>query len=180
MSVPIHRREASQFEVFFHLIQLRKDITDLLLRDFGYSLSKAEKALLKQLGGESYEELTDIQKERYDKTKHRNEAFHAWYIYDMRKSIVDALRDIQTCVYVANSIFPYYMEELIERRIWQDKAIGHCNRLLQELDYAIQTLPVDINVYTRFAKSIKHEISLIKGWRKSDNKFVNKIKSGNP
>jgi len=29
------------------------------------------------------------------------------------------------------------MEELTERRIYQDKAIGQCFRLLQELNYTI-------------------------------------------
>ena len=40
--------------------------------------------------------------------------------------------------------------------------------LLQELQYIIETLPVDINKYTRFADSIQLEIALIKGWRKAD------------
>lgn len=64
-----------------------------------------------------------------------------------------------------------YMEELIERRLHQDKAIGQCYRLTQELQYAIETLPVDVNKYLRFATMIQTEINLLKGWRKSDNKF---------
>lgn len=51
MSVLKSKRKPSQFEVFHHLNKLRKDITDLLLRDFGYSFEKAEARLLKQFGG---------------------------------------------------------------------------------------------------------------------------------
>ena len=69
------------------------------------------------------------------------------------------------------------MEELIERRIHQYKAIGQCYRLTQELQYAIETLPVDMNKYTRFADMIQVEIDLIKGWRKSDNKGVHRLVS---
>lgn len=43
MSVLKNKRKASQFEVFHHLYKVRKDITDLLLRDFGYSFEKADK-----------------------------------------------------------------------------------------------------------------------------------------
>ena len=39
------------------------------------------------------------------------------------------------------------------------------------MQYAIETLPVDVNKYLRFADMIQTEINLIKGWRKSDNKF---------
>lgn len=37
MSVLKSKRKPSQFEVFHHLNKLRKEITDLLLRDFGYN-----------------------------------------------------------------------------------------------------------------------------------------------
>ena len=125
MSVLKSKRKPSQFEVFHHLNKMRKEVTDLLLRDFGYDLDKAVK------------------------------------------------------VYVANSIYPTYREELIERRVHQDRAVGQCYRLTQELQYAIETLPVDVNKYLRFAEMIQTEINLLKGWRKSDNKFKSVLQEGN-
>ena len=104
------------------------------------------------------------------------EAFDAWFIADERQVVKNCLRDITEYVYTANSIYPSIMEELVERRILQDKAIGQCYRLTQELQYAIETLPVDTNKYTRFAEMIQTEINLLKGWRKSDNKFKSAIK----
>lgn len=70
---------------------------------------------------------------------------------------------------------PTVREELTERRIHQDRAIGLCYTLTQELQYAIETLPVDVNTYLRFGEAIQTEINLIKGWRKSDNKFKGAI-----
>lgn len=175
MSVLKAKRKSSQFEVFHHFYKTRKEITDLLLRDLGYDLERAEKRVAKMFGGKPYEELTPEEKVRYDKLKAKNEAFDNWFIEDERKCIVDCLREITKEVFTANSIYPTVMEELVERRLCQDRAIGQCYRLTQELQYAIETLPVDVNKYLRFADMIQTEINLIKGWRKSDNKFKRAI-----
>lgn len=171
MSVLKAKRKASQFEVFHQLKKMRKEVTDLLLRDFGYNLDKATKNVEKTFGGRSYEELSPDEKVRYEKIMEKNIAFAEWFIKDERKVIVDCLRTITEKVYVANSIYPVYWDELVERRIHQDRAVGQCYRLTQELQYAIETLPVDVNKYLRFAEMIQTEINLLKGWRKSDNKF---------
>lgn len=174
MSVLKSKRKASQFEVFHHLYKMRKEITELLLRDFGYSFEKAAKRLDRKFG-RPYEQLSEVERERYDRTKVRWEAFDDWFIYDQRQTIVDCLRGITREVYIANSIYPTCMEELVERRLHQDKAVGLCYDLTQELQYAIETLPVDVNIYLRFGEMIQTEINLIKGWRKADNKFKGAI-----
>ena len=175
MSVLKNKRKQSQFEVFHHLNKLRRDITDLLLRDFGYSFEKAEARLLKQFGGRTLEQLSETERERYEKTKLRLEAFDDWFIYDQRQVIVNCLRDITKEVYIANNIYPTVMEELVQRRLHQEEAIGHCYRLVQELQYAIETLPVNVNIFLQFGEAIQTEINLIKGWRKADNKFKRAI-----
>lgn len=43
------------------------------------------------------------------------------------------------------------------------------------MQYAIETLPVDVDHYLRFGEMIQTEVNLIKGWRKSDNKFKGAI-----
>lgn len=175
MSVLKSKRKASQFEVFHHFYKMRKEVTDLLLRDFGYDLERAEKKAMKIFGDKTYEELTPEEKARYEKLMAKNKAFDEWFIVDERQTVVDCLRSICEEVFVANSIYPTCMEELIERRIHQDRAIGQCYRLTQELQYAIETLPVDVNKYLRFTDMIQTEINLLKGWRKSDNKFKRAI-----
>lgn len=175
MSVLKSKRKQSQFEVFHHLYKMRKEVTDLLLRDFGYDLERAEKKVSRTFSDRLYEELTPEEQHRYNKLKERNQSFDEWFISDERQVIVDCLRTITEEVFVANSIYPTCREELVERRLHQDKAIGQCYRLTQELQYAIETLPVDVNKYLRFADMIQTEINLLKGWRKSDNKFKRAI-----
>ena len=176
MSVPKSKRKESQFEVFHHLTEIREKITDLLLRDFGYSFEKFYKKLERRYGGKSFEELDETQKSDFLRKKKRAEAFDEWYISQERVAIIECLHSLNEHIYTANSIYPTCREELTERRLHQDIAIGQCYRLIQELQYSIETLPVDVNVYLRFAEDIEKEISLIKGWRKSDNKFKKSFK----
>ena len=171
MSVIARKRKESQFEVIKHFYRLRKDITDLLLRDFGYSSKKFENKMSKMFGGKSFEELSDNQKEHYLKTVHRSTGFEEWFIGYQRDAIMDCIRNATEYIFTANSIYPSIPEELVERRIFQDKAIGQMYRLLQELQYAIEILPVNIEKYIKFTDDIKKQINLLKGWRKSDNKF---------
>ena len=49
MSVVKRKRKQSQFEVFHHFYRVRKDITDLLLRDFGYNEKKAKRENMNEL-----------------------------------------------------------------------------------------------------------------------------------
>lgn len=176
MSVPKGRRKQSQFEVIHHYYRLRKNITDLLLRDFGYSKNKAKRHMEKMFGGKSYKELTEEQQNHYDKRLARNNSFEEWFIVDQRNTFMDCLRKTTEYIFAANSTYPNYPEELIERRIYQDKAIGQCYRMLQELQYTIEILPVNINKYIRFVEDIEKEIKLLKGWRKKDNKFKKAFK----
>ena len=171
MTVVKRKRKESPFEVFHHLTKMRKDITDLLLRDFGYSNEKFQKNLERKYGGKPPDQLTDIQRQNLERQKKRAEAFDEWFICQERNVIISCLHRINEHVYTANSIYPSCSEELIERRKHQNLAIGQCYRLVQELQNSIETLPVDVNAYLIFSEQIQKEIDLIKGWRKSDNKF---------
>lgn len=85
MSVLKNKRKASQFEVFHHLYKMRRDITELLLRDFGYSYEKADKRLLKRFNGRGYADLTEAEQLQYDRLKQRWEAFDDWLTCMRRK-----------------------------------------------------------------------------------------------
>ena len=171
MTVPKSKRQKSQFEVFHHYTKLRREITELLLRDFGFLFGKSEIKLQKQFGGRTYEELSDEEKQIYNRKKERWAKFEEWFIIDERTAIVDALRNIGKEIKLANAIRPESQEELTERRTHQELAIGYCEWLNDELQYAIETLPVNVDTFIRFGSMIDTEIALLKSWRKSDNKF---------
>lgn len=84
MSVLKSKRKPSQFEVFHHLNKMRKEVTDLLLRDFGYDLDKAVKKVETTFGGRPYEELSPDEKVRYEKLMEKNTAFAEWFIADYK------------------------------------------------------------------------------------------------
>lgn len=62
MSVLKSKRKPSQFEVFHHLNKVRKEVTDLLLRDFGYSKRKAAQRLERNSAGEATKNLLTLRK----------------------------------------------------------------------------------------------------------------------
>lgn len=171
MSVLVKKRKKSKFEVFDHWFDVRRELTDLLLRDFGYSFDKAETRLNKRFGNKSIENMDEKERARYQKTKERYEAFDDWFIDNERNTITEYIREVTKHCFIANSNYPYIDEEYIQRRLHQDEAIGFCQAIKQELQYVIDTLPVDVNVYLRFAEMIDKEVALIKAWRKSDNKI---------
>lgn len=113
MSVLKSKRKPSQFEVFHHLNKMRKEVTDLLLRDFGYDLDKAVKKVETTFGGRPYEELSPDEKVRYEKLMEKNTAFAEWFIADERKVIVDCLRSITEEVYAIHES-KEFLQELLE------------------------------------------------------------------
>lgn len=173
MSVLKANQKPSPFEVEHHAYKIRTVITDLALRKFGLK-EYAEKPK-----PETYSKWSQQQKDGYDKSvaknKERYEAFIEWFIPDEQKSILNLCRNMIHEIFLANEIYSQHLCECDERRLHQDLAIGYCENLIQELQYVITTLHVNIEKYETITKMIVHEQNLIKGWRKSDNKVRKKI-----
>lgn len=166
-------QKPSPFEVEHYAYKIRTVITDLALRKFGL------KEYVEKPKPETYSKWSQQQKDGYDKSvaknKERYEAFIEWFIPDEQKSILNLCRNMIHEIFLANEIYPQHLCECDERRLHQDLAIGYCENLIQELQYVITTLHVNIEKYETITKMIVHEQQLIKGWRKSDNKVRKKI-----
>ena len=173
MSVLKANQKPSPFEVEHYAYKIRTVITDLALRKFGL------KEYVEKPKPETYSKWSPQQKDGYDKSvaknKERYEAFIEWFIPDEQKSILNLCRNMIHEIFLANEIYPQHLCECDERRLHQDLAIGYCENLIQELQYVITTLHVNIEKYETITKMIVHEQQLIKGWRKSDNKVRKKI-----
>ena len=150
MSVLKANQKPSPFEVEHHAYKIRTVITDLALRKFGLK-EYAEKPK-----PETYSKWSQQQKDGYDKSvaknKERYEAFIEWFIPDEQKSILDLCRNMIHEIFLANEIYPQHLCECDERRLHQDLAIGYCENLIQELQYGITTLHVNIEKYEMFAR----------------------------
>lgn len=172
MSVIKAKRDPSPFDVLHNALEIRRMVTDGLLRNFGYKRREIKTpSNFDQWSRESQEAWMEKQR----RTIEKQEAFDKWYIETMRNTIMRALQQMIANISMANTIYPMTMEELNERRMFQNRAIGSCHVLMQELQYVIETLPVDLEKYTRYGEAITSEIRLLKGWRKSDNKIRRKL-----
>ena len=165
-------------EFYHNAIMLRKEITLLLLRDFGI---KDKVRSIKAPYGVQGMEPEDEKKFReiiakYEMTAKIIEEYPAWLIDKMRSSMMNIMHNMVMNITQANTIYPVCESEFYDRRNFQNHAIGNCEQLLQEMQYIISIIPVDAQKYMRYVDMIEKEIALLKGWRKSDNKILKKIK----
>ena len=182
MSVPEGRRGLSDMEFYRTAIRLRRDITFWLLRDFGVKDKTRDVKILSKtckMEAQDAEKLKEIL-ERYGVEKSIKESYPEWLIDTFRESIMDILRELVLNIRAANSIYPgnqypANMREYELRRTYQDKAIGNCDQLYEELQYVGSVIPVDAQKYMPYIEKVEREIALLKGWRKSDNKIYKRI-----
>ena len=171
MTVLKSKRKESNFEVFNHSKKMKHEIVKLLKREFGFSQTKFEAELRKEFGGRSFDELSKQDQEIYNRTKEKWLKFYKQFIEKERDKILDCISNLQNEINFANTIYPTSDDGLTKRRLHQEAAIGWCNNLLNQLQFAVDELPVNVNSYMRIAEMIDRQIALLKKWRKSDNGF---------
>ena len=84
--------------------------------------------------------------------------------------------DLINNIKIANSLYPTTHEELIERRLAQDRALGICASILTLYDIVMQKLKVKDGMGVEEIKHVSHEINAIRAWRTSDNKRFKDLK----
>ena len=98
-----------------------------------------------------------------------------WYIERTKAQMLTYAEMIDHYVQVADSHYPHYMELLIQRRSMQDNAIAACRSLKRRYQINLDCLGVPKGKYHETVELIEHEISVIQGWRKSDNRWEKKL-----
>jgi len=178
MSVPLSRRKESRFEAQHHFINLRNEITKLMLNDFGFSYEKYLDQIEKYRKAHESNPNVDEVVARWTK---KAESFHRWFIDKECDAVLSIMREIESEFTFGNSIYPSEtpakIQEFCERRKHIDNAIAECYVLKQELNYIIRVLPVDINKFTRFGKAIDKQVALYKGVRTADNRLLKNKKT---
>lgn len=91
--------------------------------------------------------------------------------------MIRLLQELVENITRANSIYVSVgnITEYELRRAYQDKAIGCCYVIYQELQYIVSVFGTDLNYLIPILESIEKEVDLLKGWRQSDNKLKGKI-----
>jgi hypothetical protein len=127
-------------------------------------------AKMEEMDKEQFLQITD----KYNMTSIIDE-YPEWLINDVRNRILQECRFLVRNIIQANSIFPCLETECDDRRRYQTAAIGNCEQLLQELQYLISVIDVDLNKFMPYVDLIEKEIALLKAWRKSDNRLRKRV-----
>jgi hypothetical protein len=156
MAVLLNKRNISSLEFFNTAMNLRVGITKLLLKDFGIR--------------------DKIRKVKTDKQEYTIiEEYPAWIVIEIRKDINKTMRKMMKNIISANTIYPKNKKELLRRTNKQNKAIEKCQHLLQEITFATEIFPLNIEKLLPYVKMIEKEIVLLKGWRKYNNFIAKKL-----
>ena len=154
MSVIKSKRSISKLEFYHNARVMRQEITSLLRRDFGIHSRGNAKQLDPNLPDDYYDE--DMR--------------------DLSKSVKELLKNLIMNITGGNTIYPVTLEDAKLRRYYQNQAIVNCEQLHQEFLFCEDTLPVKASKFAPYVEKIEFEIKLLKGWRKSTNKFESNIK----
>ena len=174
MSVLARKRKLSELKFYDNAIRLRRSMIYLLMRDLGAKRGVRDiKWMVKDIPPQDAELLLAVAER--NGLKRFETDWPSWVIEKLRDNIWKLLTDMMTAITRAYTIFATSKAEADERRLNQDRAIACCERLLKELELAIDILPVDANKYKQQVKIITEEIMLLKGWRKAGNKKVKEL-----
>lgn len=160
MSVLKSKRGLSKMEFYHNARKLRRELTEFLRRNFGVHSRKNASKINPTLPDDWYDED----------------------IVDFSKNIRILLRNLVWNITAANTInasSEKLVEEkkkrLSERRGYQNAAIINCQQLIQEFQFCEDSLPINAEKLLPYVESLNLEITLLKGWRKSDNKLWEQI-----
>ncbi|HAU84741.1 MAG TPA: hypothetical protein DCW90_04350 [Lachnospiraceae bacterium] len=176
MSVRKDQRSQSSMEFIKNANRLRKAVTDWLFRDFGRRKSKVRSHTIQDITLEDQEIINDIINRYENQSKYILKTdYPDWFIDFERKTIISILRDLTSNITHANSIYAINLDELNERRIYQDKAIGDCFDLKTEIENIAEQISLNLDKLSPILEMLQKEITLLKGWRQSDNKIRKKF-----
>lgn len=149
MSVLKNKRGLSKMEFYHNARKLRKEMTELVRRDFGVHSRRNASKLDPSLPDDWYDED----------------------MAEIARNIRLLLRNLMWNITAANTIYAKNELELAKRREYQTAAIINCQQLIQELEFCCDTLPLHVDKLQPYLEAISFEIKLLKGWRKSGNKI---------
>ncbi|WP_156945554.1 hypothetical protein [Anaerovibrio sp. RM50] len=172
MSVPEGKRSKSPMEYLHLAYKLNRDVTLLLIRDFGVkSISRDLKtfthaAKMKEEDRKAFEEIC--------KQYHIDveASYPLWLIEHYRNVILNLLQNLCENITTANTIYPCepdyeYWHNL--RRKYQKLAQSNCYQLLQALQNITYILPMNKEKIMPYVELIDAEMKALKNWQRRTN-----------
>ena len=168
MSVLARKRNLSKYEFYKNAVCLRRQLTLLLLRDFGMKMVRNLTIRTEHMEPQDADLLIGVL-EKYHLTKIPGE-YPEWLVEKLRGEVWRHACDLVSHVTRAYTVWATNRAEAEERRLEQDRAISSCECLYKDLELALSVLPVKAEKYMPYVDLIEKEIALLKGWRKGDNR----------
>ena len=147
-NIPASERRATKIDFFDKAIDIRKKAVEYIDCDFGIS----KRVFADGSANPQY-----------------------WIYAHIREDIYKALQDMTLCLTQANTIYITNLYEYNERRRYMTKAIGDCEYIIQEIQYAIRCFNVKPEKYALLIEDFEKVITSIKNWRKADNLVKKKL-----
>lgn len=168
-------RSISSFNFYMNAINLRQALFAFCLRDFGIK-TKVHSPVFFFDDTWTAEEKETIYTlfDNHDKLK-VDGVYPYWAIEMFRNKLLYFSNTILENIVSSYSIYPYTIEEAYLKRNLQDLAIAACYNLKATLEMMVDTLPLNKNIMLEFADKLDEEISMLKGWRKYNNKTLAKM-----
>ena len=173
-SVPKSKRKKHDFETPRKLHKLRLTVTELAINDFGYDQQRFEEKIQRF---ENNVTNFERKEEMVARMRKKNESYYADFVAEETIITRDIARRIICEFEIGNSIFPTgeaKVAEFRKRREHLDECIGWLFSLKQELQYIAEVLPCDINKFAFVSQEIEAIIGMVKGVRRSANRFLNR------
>ena len=101
---------------------------------------------------------------------------NANYIMNAADALRRSVWDLIYFIKAANALYPTAYEELMERRICQERAIGICTDMLTLYEIVMHRLEVKDDMGVTEIKNIRHQMNAIRAWRTSDNRRFRDLK----
>lgn len=177
MSVRVDERNESHLAYYYDAIKMRKAITKLLLRDFGVKDKvRSINFGVKLMNMEEEDEATFIElMNKYNVDNRIVEEFPSWLIDTFRKAIMDNLIKLTKVITLADAIPARTQAELEEKFVYQDNAVGFCKNLLQDLQYAMDVFPINVEKLMPYVDMIEKEIENIHRWKdRTEKEYIRK------
>ena len=156
---------------------LEKELVFIVLHDFGLKRRAREPQFFSKVYNMKAEDAITFNGlcEQYGIIR-VTEDYPAWVLDFHRRHIIELLAELKENIRSANEVYPYYREEYITRRQYQDEAIRCCGKLYDAFTLVKEMLSINPDKYMGVVNKIERERALLKGWRKADNKIIQQIR----
>ena len=167
-------------EYYKNGLAIRCEIEKWLLTDFNTrSTKKSIDVAIADMTEEDRVAILDVIS-KYDIATDRlfRNAAPMWFAREKQYYMLKLVRSMMHYIVAANSIYVGKNMSLVDyakRRGFQNDAIACVHRLAEEIKAISLVFSIPLNKYTQLIDMLDREDDLLKGWRKSENKWGKKL-----